>query len=459
MKVLSCILIGMMLTLSGVSAQTENTYPVILSSRWFHPTSPDDTLSTLNMVDIYKPDRIDWMYCTNDTQLAQLRARKIPYSLAINPLVPDSAGYTVHGRIVDAYGRKLVAPWMKNWNMTNANWGCANAPEFRDVFYKQSRLLIDLQAYGLFMDDARMNDHAMEWGGCFCAHCMTGFSDYLRANGADSLSPDFNFRAYVRSQGPGYSSKSSAPIAKAFRAFQTASVVRFLTDWRKAMTAYARRPLTFLTNNYSGNWTDIYRVFDVGVAELPENRVNRPYLEARLDNARRLGKQQYFTLSSDNEALQTKALFLTYSVGSALIIPWDVYVHAKSAQAPSRFFGSPDAYSPMYSLFKAESAPAPTARRTSSLRRAAPRSIQVVPVQSSDSVQTYVFSGTRQQVLQINATTQKQTHEIILKSDAALLPSSIQIISPNPATVRLRARKNGVSVRFPGDLLVLRILP
>lgn len=442
----------------AVTRPAEVRYPVILSSRWFHPTSPQDTLSTLKMVDAYHPDRLDWMYCTNDAQLAQLRARGVPYSLALNPQVPDSAEYTVRGRVVDLAGNKLVAPWMRNWKQKNANWGCVNAPEFREVFYAQSKKLLDLGAYGLFMDDARVNDQAVEWGGCFCDHCVRGFAAYLRANGADTLGTNFDYRTYLRS-GSATAPKSSSALANVFRTFQRASVVRFLTDWRTAMETYAARPVTFLTNNYGGQWTEIYRVFDVGIGELPADRLNADYITARTHAAARWGKKQYFTLTTDSEDQQLLALFLTYAAGSALVVPWDVYVHSRSRQMPVRFFGDPQAFAPAYRLFcHPENAPTATASTRSRRARQSARGArwQVTAAAPSDSLRVVEYPDTDGRTILVQVgNARAKTHVVILQTTDDREQAPVRVVYPSPDSVRVRRQGNTLRVTYSGGALVL----
>ncbi len=440
-----------------VRQPAEVRYPIILSSRWFHPSSPQDTLSTLAMVDQYHPDRIDWMYCTNDAQLAQLRARKIPYSLALNPQVPDSAEYTIRGRIQDVNGNKLVAPWMRNWNQKNAHWGCVNAPEFREVFYAKSRKLLDLGAYGLFVDDARFNDHAVEWGGCFCDYCVKAFAESLRTSGADTLAADFNFRDFLRSRGieSVTGRKTAMPFGAAFSAFQTASVVRFLTAWRAEMEAYARRRVTFLTNNYGGQWTDIYRVFDVGIGELPEDHANREYVRSRVATAENLGKKQYFTLTSGDETKQLRALFLAYSAGSALVIPWDVYVNAQSKQMPRRFFAKIQTFSPTYGLFRAQS-PMPNQDLLKRSRRDARQVSEwpIAPETPDDSIDLYPYQTDCRQLVLVQARTIRKTHAISIQTPDDSTRVEV-VYPPQSGAVRIRRSEHQVKIQYPDDVLIL----
>lgn len=434
-------------------AQVPVRYPVILSSRWFHPSSPEDTLSTLRMVEEYRPDRIDWMYCTDDAQLAQLRARGVPYSLALNPQVPDSAGYTVWGRVQDLRGQKLVAPWMRTWKQKNAHWGCVNAPEFQETFYAQSRKLIDLQAYGLFVDDARFNDHALAWGGCFCEHCVRAFTGYLRQQEPDSVPADFDYRTFLRSKG--YDSIPAhglgVPRWKKFQAFQTASVLRFLKTWRAAMEQYARRPLTFLTNNYAGRWNEIYAVFDVGIGELPPERLNEKFVRTQVAAARTRGKQQYFTLASADEAEQLQALFLTQAAGSALVIPWDVLVTGQSKNKPARYYGPTGLYQPAYVALRESAA----TDRSSTLRSAAPAMNNTPAVQAAmpdDLLETrrYRVGSTRYVLARCQPT--QGTHTLIVTVSRAP-----KVVFPTDSSVQLEQSKGQWLVQYGGEWVVLQI--
>jgi len=437
-----------------VYGQDSPQYPVILSSRWFHPVSPQDTLSTIQMVDLYHPDRIDWMYCTNAKQLDQLKSRHVPYSLAINPQVPDSLEYTAKGRVVDLNGKKLVAPWMQNWKQKNANWGCVNAPEFKKVFFDQSRKLIDLGAYGLFMDDARLNEHTMDWGGCYCDYCMKGFTKYLLANGADTLKNDFNYRNFLHKQGIGTitARNLSIPLMKNFQSFQIESVLRFLKEWRVEMKQYAKRPLVFLTNNYAGQWSEIYKIFDIGVAELPENRLDRNYILSCTKEAEKLNKKQYFTLSSDDDSKQTKALFLAYSANSALIIPWDVYVHSKSKKAVTRYFGKSDIFREEYDIFRQNDS---LLQNFNAIKKIDDFSLNINSAIKNDSISLYKYELTNSKVFIVKTGINLKTHKIKITNSIDNNRMSINVFYPNCSSIIVK--RGFAYVVFQDDTLIFSI--
>lgn len=442
-------------------AQTQNAqpeesqrYPIILSSRWFHPDSPKDTLSTLEMVNKYKPDRIDWMYCMNPEQLAQLRKRKIPYSLAINPQIPDSAGYTVRGRVVDRNEKKLVAPWMIQWEQKNSNWGCVNSPEFKKLFYEQSRKIIDLEAYGIFVDDARFNDHAVDWGGCFCQYCMEGFKEYIRKKD-DSIEETFDYKAFLRKKGPSSADSRIKEdlLHEKFKTFQKESVIFFLKCWKKDMLDYAKRPLTFLTNNYGGEWTEIYKLFDVGISEIAENNYNERKVKKSVTLARKLSKKQFFTLSSGNEIDQLRILFQTYSIGSGLVIPWDVMIQSKSKHTVSRYFGDEELYKPIYTYLKDANQGKKGKSKIKQTKDLANHKIKVLTKNIDTKI--LMFTNSNKTLVQVRVQGSIEKNKIWISTAKNYSLKAIKIIYPKPT---LPQTIDGESIiEFDGNLAILEI--
>ena len=410
------------------------------------------------MVELYHPDRIDWMYCTNAEQLDQLKNRHIPYSLAINPQVPDSLEYTAKGRVMDLNGKKLVAPWMQNWKQKNANWGCVNAPEFKKVFFDQSRKLIDLDAYGLFVDDARFNDHAIEWGGCFCDYCMAGFTEYLRSAGIDSLGAAANYKDYLRGYGIAstVNKNKKIPLWGQFKRFQTKSVVQFLKSWRSNMEQYAKRKVTFLTNNFGGRWNEIYQMFDVGIAELPENNVNTIFIQKQVDVAKSLGKRQYFTLPSDDSQKQIKALLLTYAAGSGLVIPWDVMVTKKSTDKPERYFGTSSMYNPVYSLFRAKGYNSKNRYNSTRAKLANNTTIKVESDNGEDKIEVNDFYSLGHEIIGITSQDNGLIHKVTITPNDKILSSGYNVVFPE--NVKTSVQDEKIKIEYRGDAAILSFI-
>lgn len=301
---------------------------IILSSRTFHPNTHIDTLSTLKAVRVFKAERLDWLYCGNKEQIDLLKELHVPYSLAINPQIPDSIGFTtVSTRIINIKGKPYVAPWMSEWDIKNPYWGCVNNPRFKDIFNKRSKQLVDNGAYGIFVDDARFNDQVMDWGGCFCKYCKQGFLDFLRSEKHLNLA-SFNFSTI----------KVGSEFYLDYRRFQRQSVIAFLSEWKITVLKYSRSSLTFLTNNGGGNWSDIYKIFDVGIAEISAStgsylEVDRAILKASL-----LKKKQIFTYASSDQNENISFYMYCFFKRSEAVIPWDSYLNGDSKAKPSRFY-------------------------------------------------------------------------------------------------------------------------
>jgi hypothetical protein len=318
----------------------------VLSSRSFHPLNGNDTLSTIKVIDELKPDRIEWMYADDPKKLALLQERGIKYSLAINPQTSDSAGYTtVKTRIVDINGKPYIAPWMRTIKSNASYWGCANNPLFQEVFYKNARKLVNLGAYAIFVDDGLFNvqlqsDNPKEFG-CFCSYCLDGFSKYLKdINRADLATGSVEQLKEKLKYSVDQYNQNKANInylLVLYQKYQVESVVRFLQEWKSRLLA-DNSSLKFYTNNSNGEWNDVYKVFDGGMAELSPAHVNKQYLDRVYALAASLHKTQLFTLVSENVRLQYYLMAYDYLNGHDYTIPWDIFIGNNRAGKTSRFY-------------------------------------------------------------------------------------------------------------------------
>ena len=75
-----------------IKSNSNNMY--VLSSRFFHPKGSDYIHNTVNAIERLKPKRIDWTYYGSDEILSIYKKHHLPFSLAINPQIADSSGYT-----------------------------------------------------------------------------------------------------------------------------------------------------------------------------------------------------------------------------------------------------------------------------------------------------------------------------------------------------------------------------
>jgi hypothetical protein len=312
----------MLLTVDSAAGQNLD---IVLSSRWYHPTNSIDTLSTLSAINDFKAERLDWIYCDNIDQLQHLKALNLKYSLTLNPQVPDSGIYTTKSmRMVNLNGIPYIAPWMVGWKITNPYWGCVNNPSFKKLFIREGKNNINLGAYGIMVDDAKFNIHAIEWGGgCFCEFCVYAFTTYLISHG-HHVSSQFNYKNYLKDQtlvtGGGDLYKNL------YKEFQTVSVIQFIKEWQAAMNSYSTYKVVFLTNNYGGKWDSVYKLFDVGISEIEPTANAFDDIPTIIKEAARNKKKQIFSYASENMSDNYKFYLLCYLYGAEALVPWDLWI-------------------------------------------------------------------------------------------------------------------------------------
>ena len=330
---------------------------IILSSRSFHPRDNNDTFSTIKMIKTYGVTSVEWMYCNNKSQLSQLQDLGIKYTLAVNPQTPDSLGYTaVKTRIVNIDNLPLTPPWMKEWKIKNPYWGCVNNPEFKELFISRSKSIVDLGASGIFVDDARFNDVAKAWGGCYCSYCMKGFTQFLLSQN-EHVPNDFDYRQYLKVQSVNQDSVYNLKLKKLFDLYQTQSVVVFITEWRNIISSYANRTFTFFTNNFNGIWdSPIYKIFDGGIAEMPANPSNTPDRILNVINkSKLLNKKQVFSYRETDVLANTSFILWSYLNGTPALVPWDIFIDMGGGKPATRYFGKENEYVDLFRFIKQKS--------------------------------------------------------------------------------------------------------
>lgn len=322
---------------------------IIMSSRLFHPVNDKDTLSTMNAIRLFRPDRLEWMYCTNPKQLQQIKDLEIPFSLATHPQIPDSLSFTTPKyRILDVHGNPVIAPWMRGKVMRNPYWGCVNNPGFQQLFLDYAENLIDIGAYAIFVDDALFNAHAVNFGGCFCDYCMTGFSQYLISKGI-KIESNFNYRKEIVAD----EKQAKEKYEKLFRQYLQESVILFYNNWMEHIRKYAHNNVKFLLNNYQGKWSDIYRLFDGGICEIEEKDIDYSLIDKTIDTAKKLGKDQKFDFETDNKNLLYGVILYSYINGSEALLPWDLWIQGKSTGTTSfRYYGTKEEYTELLFLLR-----------------------------------------------------------------------------------------------------------
>lgn len=295
----------------------------ILSSRFFHPINKLDSNNTLNAIDELKPSKLDWTYTDNPTMLTLFKQRLIPFSIALNPQVPDSLSYTTKKfRIITKNGTPYIASWMRSWHNNNMFWGCVNNPGFVNLFFNKSKAVVDLGAYGIFVDDPLFNVQLQyetkDEIGCFCDFCINKYATQTKTL-ATTIRNQLLLAIKQKDSG------IEVPLIKDYKTFQKNCVIAFLNDWSKKIKVY-KPGIVLITNNFKGNWSDIYSIFDKGIAELPESDLSTNNLDQRFSNAKKLKKTQLFSLVSNDIGLNYYLMCYCFMNHYDYIIPWDVFV-------------------------------------------------------------------------------------------------------------------------------------
>ncbi|TNE53549.1 MAG: hypothetical protein EP338_11020 [Bacteroidetes bacterium] len=324
-RVVSSLFAGIYILLSWSFAQEEAGF--VLSSRWFHPRHSQDKVSTVEAIEKFHPKRIDWTYTTDDKVLELYRKRGIPYSLTMNPMVPDSAEYTTQkGRMRTLEQELYVAPWMRKWKIKTPYWGCVNNPDFQSTFLNRGKELLRKGAYGIMVDDPDFNIRLkLDQGiGCFCHHCI---SDFLRFDSSFSDSEDgiMTLAKKVLKANPEKTETYLLEFRKSYEAFQERAVIDFLANWKQTLLKEFPKA-KFLTNNYNGQWKEHHQVFDGGIAELNEHLIEEKKLNELYHTADSLGKTQLFGSNSQQEKYHRILMKYGMEHKRDVLIPWDVYV-------------------------------------------------------------------------------------------------------------------------------------
>lgn len=302
----------------------------ILSSRSFHPKDKDDKENTMEAIDKLKPQRIDWVYFENDEILKIYRDKGLEYSLTLNPQTADPNEHaTKRYRIEDYEGKLYVAPWMKSWKTKTANWGCVNNPGFYKTFLDRALFLAKKKPYALMVDDAVFNVRLQreKLVGCFCAYCLQKFEKLQSHKSKKHTIILKEIKNTARDYKEGFKTMNNNDLLllRDYEEFQKMSVITFLKNWRNEVSKKYPK-MIYLTNNYNGQWNEIYSVFDGGIAELNAKQVTNDTLDELYQNADNLNKSQVFSCASKDDKIQMELLKYNIINNRDSLLPWDIFI-------------------------------------------------------------------------------------------------------------------------------------
>lgn len=379
----------------GIASGTCHLCPhhsdVIATSRAVHYT-PVHGYDTWTAMAAFHATRLDWVYNHNASFVAEAHERGLEVSLAMNPQCPDAEGKYDQYRVQNIHGEPLVAPWMRAWKGEPRNYGCVGTPGYLQIAFDFGSNLLKLGSDAIQHDDPGANGEAATWNdgdpelsGCYCEHCMSGFTTRLLEllSPADqeklNITPAFNYRELLLRSPWNGTSPTVRALRPLFIDYQRNVSETYLTNLRQHLdeTAQSLGRTTSLSCNAGGGWPT-HMACDFVLGELSAADATPDGLEAIFWTSLPPGKAQVMTMPKHHnttlvespafEVLIRTSIAYTYALGSNMMAPWDIYLPTPQAD---RYYGNASQYSDLYSfvrrhaaLLDATTIPVPAPQRT-----------------------------------------------------------------------------------------------
>jgi hypothetical protein len=191
----------------------------------------------------------------------------------------------------DIHGRPCHALWIEcpdrdHWNYMMDR----NNPVWREYLKAIVRLQVDAGVHGVHFDEAEVPLTSLQYGGCFCETCMTGFRDHLRAwpeaeRPADLEGVDldtFHYGRWLLDRGFDFRSDyANTPLFFDYMRFQQRNIRRYfaeLADYTREYAASRGRDVLV-----SGNFFNLFEHYfalepfvDVVVTEMRNTLWRQP---------------------------------------------------------------------------------------------------------------------------------------------------------------------------------------
>lgn len=340
---------------------------VIMRTLKLRTAAKQDERDTLKALDAFHVTRLEWAYLTDAGAIRKIQDSGRLFGGAISAPSykprPGDTDWFDNVVIKDRKGNPIIAPWKRAWSRTL--WGCMNNPELERGYLEVLHQFIDLGAQVLQRDEPGGNRLAVNWGGCFCSHCMERFRDFLhRATtrsereslGIPQDPSQFNYADHLAAKqapvGDAFRRWDGGRLKELFEEFQMESTVAFHQRTREALDRYAGRHVPMSCNNGAHRWTDIESGFDWAFGELSFSHAHPDTLLDIFSTAARVGRPQVVTMpkSSQPEDLENPrhrirpTIATAYALGGWCMVPWDVYMPGDTP----RYFGEPRDYADLY---------------------------------------------------------------------------------------------------------------
>ena len=348
---------------------------VIIRSLTLRKGKDEHQHDTLRALSDFHVTRLEWAYIRDKDAIAQFRKSGRLFggaaSSALSHVAKLEAGSNYADlACVDRRGEPVIPSWKRTWRPPGSWWMCANNPTLEQGYLKYLKSCLDAGAQVMQRDEPGGNARAIDWGGCFCDHCMRAFRDYLAENttaderkqlGISDLGT-FDYRELLERQdapvGDDFK-RFGGPLKQRFVDFQFEATIAFHKRTRRALDQYAGRRVAFSCNNGCRRWTPIELVFDWCFGELSYRDARGDFIHAAMRQATALGRRQVVTMpkKSDREELDLwcrltrQTIAMAYASGGHCMVPWDVYM---PRDAP-RYFGTAGQYADLFGFIRANS--------------------------------------------------------------------------------------------------------
>ncbi len=248
-------------------------------------------------------------------------------------------------------------------------WMCVNNPVLEQRYMEYLKACLDAGAQVMQRDEPEGNGSAVNWGACFCDHCMEAFRKTLAestttqqraAMGIGDIET-FNYRELLLRQnapvGDDFRRFDGGELKRRFAEFQEAATLAFHQRTRQALNEHAGRKVAFSCNNGCRRWTPVELAFDWCFGELSFRHATPDFLHQCMLQATSLERHQVVTMpkKSDRDNLEgwcrltRQTVAMAYACGGHAMVPWDVYM---PGDAP-RYFGTPEQYADLFGFIRA----------------------------------------------------------------------------------------------------------
>jgi len=337
----------------------------------------------------FEATRLDWVYNTNKSFVASAHAHHLEITLAMNPQCSDGAHANASdpntiGRVKNIHGERLVAPWMRAWKAVPRFYGCVNNPEYLEIAMDFGASLLHLGSDGIQHDDPGSNYESTLWdsgdptlSGCYCEHCMSGFTEALELNLTAvrrqelNITAAFSYKDLLLDKAWNGTDLTVVALRPLFVGYQQNVTKKYLHTLKEHLDQTAAslptpRTTSLSCNKGQGGWA-MTMACDFILGELSAKDATPEGLEAMFTHqpAGQLpyGKSQVMTMPKvknvtlvETEAFEVlirTATAYAYALGTNLVAPWDIYLPTPDA---SRYYGTAEQYGDIFGFVRQHAA-------------------------------------------------------------------------------------------------------